>query len=146
MAELLPTRDLGRNGRVPVVVVTGMTDKLVLIPGADHPITITPADATVTVHLGQRLIAKTDHGLVLREAGYRPVYYLPLDDVDADVLEPTTHETYCPYKGDASYYSLRDGDTLAENAVWTYVAPYDAVSAIAGHVAFYPDRVTISAA
>jgi uncharacterized protein (DUF427 family) len=146
MAELLPTRDLGRNGRLHVVVVTGMTEKLVLTPGPDHPISITPAETTVTAHLGQRLIAKTDHGLVLQEAGYRPVHYLPLVDVDADVLESSTHQTYCPYKGDASYYSLRDGDTLAENALWRYVTPYDAVSAIAGHVAFYPDQVTISAA
>ena len=123
-----------------------MTEKPVLIPGPDHPITITPADRAVTVRFGDRLIAATDRALVLREAGYRPVYYLPLDDVEPDVLSPTTHETYCPYKGDASYYSIRDGDALAENAVWTYVAPYDAVSPIAGHVAFYPDRVTISAA
>jgi uncharacterized protein (DUF427 family) len=123
-----------------------MTEKPVLIPGPDHPITITPADHAVTVRFGDRLIAATDRALMLREAGYRPVYYLPLDAVEPDVLAPTTHETYCPYKGDASYYSIRDGDALAENAVWTYVAPYDAVSPIAGHVAFYPDRVTISAA
>ncbi|MDX6357463.1 MAG: hypothetical protein QOH37_517 [Nocardioidaceae bacterium] len=123
-----------------------MTDKLVLTPGPDHPITITPADTTVTVHFGDRLIASTDRALVLQEASYPPVYYLPLDAVEADVLEATTHETYCPYKGDASYYSLHNGGALAENAVWAYVAPYDAVSPIAGHVAFYPDRVTISAA
>jgi uncharacterized protein (DUF427 family) len=141
----LPTRDLDRNGRGDLGVEIGMTEKPVLIPGPDHPITITPAETTVTVHFGERLIAKTDRALVLEESSYRPVYYLPLDDVDAEVLEPTTHETYCPFKGDASYYSLRDGDTIAENAVWAYVAPYDAVSAIAGHVAFYPEHVEISA-
>jgi uncharacterized protein (DUF427 family) len=95
------------------------------------------------VRLGERTIAKTDAALVLREASYRPVYYLPLADVDADVLEPTSHATYCPYKGDASYYSLRDGDRLAENAVWSYVAPYDAVAEIADHVAFYPQHVEV---
>jgi uncharacterized protein (DUF427 family) len=123
-----------------------MSQKPVLIPGPDHPITITPAATEVSVRFGDRLIASTDRALVLQEASYPPVYYLPIGDVEPDVLEATTHETYCPYKGDASYYSLSDGETAAENAVWTYVAPYDAVSPIAGHVAFYPDRVTISAA
>ncbi len=123
-----------------------MSEKPVLVPGPDHPITITPATTEVSVRFGDRLIASTDRALVLREASYPPVYYLPLEDVEPDVLEATAHETYCPYKGDASYYSLADGDALAENAVWTYVTPFDAVSPIAGHVAFYPDRVTISAA
>ena len=123
-----------------------MTEKQVLVPGPDHPITVTPADTTVTVRLRGRTIAQTERALVLQEASYPPVYYLPLEAVDADVLEPSTHQTYCPFKGDASYYSLRDGDTVSTDAVWTYVTPYDAVSEIAGHVAFYPDRVEITAA
>ena len=123
-----------------------MSDKQVLVPGPDHPITVTPAGTTVTVRLGDRIIAKTDDALVLRESTYPAVYYLPLEAVDADVLEPSAHETYCPFKGDASYYSLRNGDSLSEDAVWSYVTPYDAVSEIAGHVAFYPDRVEITAA
>jgi uncharacterized protein (DUF427 family) len=123
-----------------------MTEKPVLIPGPDHPITIAPAGTTVTVRFGDRLIASTDRALVLEEAGYSPVYYLPFDAVEPGVLAPTSHGTYCPYKGDASYYSLQDGDALAENAVWSYVAPYDAVAPIAGHVAFYPRHVAISAA
>jgi len=122
-----------------------MTDKLVLIPGTDHPITISPAGTTVSVTFGDRVIAETDDALVLLESTYPPVYYLPLDAVDADVLTPSSHQTYCPFKGDASYYSLTDGDSASENAVWTYLAPYDAVSEIAGHVAFYPDRVEITA-
>ena len=123
-----------------------MTEKQVLVPGPDHPITVTPADTTVTVRLGGRTIAKTERALVLQEASYPPVYYLPLDDVEADALRPSSHETYCPFKGDASYYSLADGDTVVADAVWTYVAPYDAVSEIANHVAFYPQHVEISAA
>jgi len=123
-----------------------MSDKQVLVPGPDHPITVTPAGTTVTVRLGDRIIAKTDDALVLRESTYPAVYYLPLEAVDADVLEPSAHETYCPFKGDASYYSLRNGGSLSEDAVWSYVTPYDAVSEIAGHVAFYPDRVEITAA
>jgi uncharacterized protein (DUF427 family) len=122
-----------------------MTEKLVLVPGPDHPITITPAGTTVTVTWADHVIAKTDDALVLRESTYRPVYYLPLDAVDAEVLEASTHQTYCPYKGHASYYSLTDGDEVSENAVWCYVAPYDAVSEIAGRVAFYPNQVEITA-
>jgi len=121
-----------------------MTEKQVLIPGPDHPITVTPSGQTVTVRFGDRIIAKTDQALVLQESTYRPVHYLPLDAVEADVLEPTSHATYCPYKGDASYYSLADGETVAENAVWCYVSPYDAVSEIAGRVAFYPHLVEIT--
>ena len=123
-----------------------MSDKQVLVPGPDHPITIAPAGTTVTVRWADRVIAKTDDALVLQESTYRPVYYLPLEAIDADVLAPSSHQTYCPYKGDASYHSLRDGEQAAENAVWTYVAPYDAVSEIAGRVAFYPHLVEITAA
>jgi len=122
-----------------------MTEKQVLIPGPDHPITISRSDQTVTVTFHDRVVAKTDQALVLQESTYAPVFYLPLDAVDADVLRPTSHETYCPFKGDASYYSLVDGETVAENAVWSYVAPYDAVAEIAGRVAFYPHQVEITA-
>jgi uncharacterized protein (DUF427 family) len=123
-----------------------MTEKKVLVPGPDHPITIAPASTTVTVRFGGRVIAETDRALVLQEASYPAVHYLPLDAVAADVLRPSTHETYCPFKGDASYFSLTDGDAVAEDAVWTYVTPYDAVAEIAGHVAFYPQHVEITAA
>jgi len=123
-----------------------MTEKRVLVPGPDHPITVTPADSTVTVRLGGRTIAKSDRALVLREASYPPVHYVPLEDVEDGVLAPSSHETYCPFKGDASYYSLRDGDTVIADAVWSYVTPYDTVAQIANHVAFYPQHVEISAA
>jgi len=123
-----------------------MTEKRVLVPGPDHPITVTPADSTVTVRLGGRVIAKTDRALVLREASYPAVHYVPIAEVEDSVLRPSSHETYCPFKGDASYYSLLDGDTVIADAVWTYVAPYDAVAEIADHVAFYPQHVEISAA
>jgi uncharacterized protein (DUF427 family) len=122
-----------------------MTEKQVLIPGPDHPITITRSDQTVTVTYDGGVIAKTDRALVLQESTYPPVYYFPLDAVDADVLRPTSHQTYCPYKGDASYYSLAAGEKVSENAVWSYATPYDAVSEIAGHVAFYPHQVEITA-
>jgi uncharacterized protein (DUF427 family) len=122
-----------------------MSEKLVLVPGPDHPITVTRAATAVTVSFAGRQIAKTDDALVLQESTYPPVYYLPLDSVDPAALEASDHTSYCPYKGDASYYSLRDGDAASQDAVWSYVAPYESVSEIAGHVAFYPDRVEIVA-
>ncbi|HEX3930921.1 MAG TPA: DUF427 domain-containing protein [Nocardioides sp.] len=122
-----------------------MTEKQVLTPGPDHPITVTPSQQHVTVAFGDRVIASTDEALVLQESTYPPVFYLPLDAVEADALQPTSHETYCPYKGDASYYSLTDGETVVENAVWSYVTPYAPVAEIAGHVAFYPNQVEITA-
>jgi uncharacterized protein (DUF427 family) len=79
--------------------------------------------------------------LLLVEASYAPVYYLPREHVDFSVLERTDHGTRCPYKGEASYYSIRVAGRTATNAVWCYEQPFEAVSAIAGRLAFYPDRV-----
>jgi uncharacterized protein (DUF427 family) len=120
-----------------------MSEKQVLVPDERHPITITPTTGRVVVTLGERMVADTAAALTLQEASYPPVQYVPIGDVDAEVLERTDHATYCPYKGDASYYSLvADGQTH-DNAVWAYEAPYDAVAPIAGHVAFYPDVVDV---
>jgi len=121
-----------------------MTDKPRLVPDASHPITVTPTEGRVVVARGDRTIADTTRALTLQESTYPAVQYVPLEDVDPAVLERTEHTTYCPFKGDAGYYSLVVGDDLAENAVWTYDAPYDAVAQIAGHVAFYPDQVAIT--
>jgi uncharacterized protein (DUF427 family) len=111
------------------------------IPGPDHPITIAPNPNRVRVTFNGRVIADTVRALTLREASLRPVQYIPRADADMSVLVRTAHATYCPYKGDAAYYSLEvDGRTSA-NAVWTYEAPYAAVAAIKDHLAFYPSRV-----
>jgi uncharacterized protein (DUF427 family) len=118
-----------------------MTDSLVLIPGPDHPITVTPTGARVTVTVAGKVIADTENALTLQEASYPPVQYIPLADVDPAVLEPSAQTSHCPYKGDASYYDLRVGEDLAPGAVWTYSAPHDAVAEIAGYAAFYPNRV-----
>jgi uncharacterized protein (DUF427 family) len=123
-----------------------MTDKRKLTPDASHPITVTPTEGRVVVTRGGRTIADTTRALTLQEATYPAVQYVPIEDVDPAVLDRTDHATYCPFKGDAAYYSLVVGDDRAENAVWTYEAPYDAVAEIAGHVAFYPDRVEIAVA
>jgi uncharacterized protein (DUF427 family) len=118
-----------------------MTERTKRVPGPDHPITIERNPARITVSVGGRVIADTRNALTLREASYPPVQYIPRQDVDMSQLERTQHSTYCPYKGDASYYSIPSGGAKAANAVWTYEAAFPAVSAINEYVAFYPDRV-----
>lgn len=118
-----------------------MTAKPVKIPGPDHPITIERSAVRVTVSLGGRVLADSKDALVLREAAYPPVFYIPRRDVEMALLERTEHASYCPYKGDAAYYSIPSGGGRSANAVWTYEAPYESVAAIKDHLAFYPDRV-----
>ncbi len=118
-----------------------MAERQLKQPGPDHEITIEPNPARVVVSVAGRVIADTRNALTLREVGHEPVQYVPLSDVDASLLEPTDHVTYCPYKGDASYYSVPIGGMNSVNAVWTYEAPFAAVAEIKGHVAFYPERV-----
>ena len=115
-----------------------------LTPGPDHPITIEPTGQRVTVTAGDQVIARSDNALTLREASYPPVQYVPIDDVDRCALRPTDHETYCPYKGDASYFTVTTPDGELENLIWTYEQPYDAVAEIQGHVAFYANRVDVA--
>jgi uncharacterized protein (DUF427 family) len=118
-----------------------MASKPVKIPGPDHPITIEPSRTRVVVSVAGRVIADTSDAVMLREASYPPVLYIPRKDVDMSLLERTDHGTYCPYKGDCTYYSIPIGGTRSSNAVWTYETPYAAVTEIKGHLAFYPDRV-----
>lgn len=121
-----------------------MTDKPVLQPTADHPITVEPTGARVTVRVNGELVADTRDALTLREATYPAVQYIPLGDVAADRLRRSDSTTYCPFKGDAGYYHVATaGGAEIEDAIWEYLQPYDAVSAIAGHVAFYPDKADI---
>jgi uncharacterized protein (DUF427 family) len=119
------------------------TQRPVKEPGPDHPITIEPNPARVIVRAGGAIVADTRRALTLREAGHAPVQYVPLEDVDRTRLTPTDHATYCPYKGDASYYTIEDAENGA-NAVWEYREPRAAVAPIEGHVAFYADRVEIA--
>ncbi|MBN9420094.1 hypothetical protein ABS71_00070 [bacterium SCN 62-11] len=111
------------------------------IPGPDHPITVKPTEGRVTVRWNGQEIADSGRALTLEEAGFPPVQYLPLEDVRSELFEPSPHVTYCPYKGDASYYTLKGEGQRSLNAVWTYKEPFAAVASIAGYVAFYPDRV-----
>ena len=111
------------------------------IPGPDHPITLTPNRERVLVRVAGALIADTREALILKEASYPPVQYIPRKDVDMNLLQRTDHSTHCPFKGDASYYSIPSGGEKAVNAVWTYENPYPAVGRIKDYVAFYPSRV-----
>jgi uncharacterized protein (DUF427 family) len=114
-----------------------------IIPGPDHPITIEPHAGRVTVRVAGTLVADTTAALSLREADYPAVLYIPRDDVHSEHLERTQTATYCPYKGDASYFSVKGEDgSLIKDAIWTYESPYPAVGQIAGHVAFYPQHAT----
>jgi uncharacterized protein (DUF427 family) len=113
----------------------------VKVPGPDHPITIERNPSRVVVTVAGRIIADTRNALTLREANYPPVFYIPRKDVDIALLERTEHSTYCPYKGDAAYFSIPSGDERAINAIWTYESPYPAVEPIREHLAFYSDRV-----
>ena len=118
-----------------------MKEKQVKLPDSDHPIAIQRNPARVVVSVAGRVVADTRNALTLREADYPLVQYIPREDVDLTQLERTDHATYCPYKGDCSYYSVPAGEKKSVNAVWTYENPYPAVVQIKGHVAFYPDRV-----
>ena len=107
----------------------------------DHPITITPTKGRVKVTFGGKVVADTTKALTLQEASYPGVQYIPREDVDKSLLEKTANSTHCPYKGDASYYSIKAGGKVAENAIWSYETPKSDVGEIAGYVAFYPNRV-----
>ena len=118
-----------------------MTTPTVKIPGPDHPITIMPTAGNVTVTLDGQVIARSGNALTLQEASYPPVQYIPRKDVDLTQVTATDHTTYCPYKGQASYYSIAAGGKSAVNAIWSYEEPHDAMAAIKDYMAFYPDRV-----
>jgi uncharacterized protein (DUF427 family) len=112
-------------------------------PGPDHPITIEPAKNRWRAFFAGHVIADTDDALILAEADYPPVIYFPRKDVAMEYMARTDHATHCPYKGDAAYYSIRMDSEIAENAIWTYEAPFETMSPIAGRLAFYTDTIEV---
>ena len=118
-----------------------MADKPMKIPGPDHPISIDANPSRVVVTIGGKVIADTRDALTLREASYPAVQYIPRRDVDMAALTHSEHATYCPYKGDASYYSIPAGGGRSLNAAWTYETPFEAMAQIKAYVAFYPNLV-----
>ena len=111
------------------------------IPGPDHPISISPNEGRVVVKVAGHVIADSRAALRLQEASYPAVLYIPRADVDMSKLQRTEHTSYCPYKGDCSYYSIAAGGNKSTNAVWSYEKPFASVAAIDHHLAFYLSRV-----
>lgn len=124
-----------------------MSERPVLTPTAEYPITVSPTGGRVTVRIGGEVVAETDKALTLQESTRPAVHYIPLADVRQEMLSRTATTSYCPFKGDAAYYTVTTaaGQTIAD-ATWTYEQPFPAVAAIAGHVAFYPDKADINVA
>jgi uncharacterized protein (DUF427 family) len=118
-----------------------MNARAIKTPGPDHPITIEPSPNRIVVTVGATVVADTSDALTLREASYPPVLYIPRKDVALELLQRSETMSYCPYKGDASYFSIPSGGARSVDAIWSYEKPYEAVAAIKDHVAFYPDRV-----
>ena len=111
------------------------------IPGPDHPIAIAPNPNRVRVIWRGKVVADTTRALALKEASYPPVQYIPREDADMTLLTKTAHATHCPYKGDASYFSIADDGATLANAVWSYETPFPAMKEIAGYLAFYPNKI-----
>jgi uncharacterized protein (DUF427 family) len=121
-----------------------MSTREIKQPTAEHPITIAPTGGRVQVRVNGELVADTRAALGLSESTYPVVQYIPIGDVDPAVLTRTDTHTYCPYKGEADYYSVTAAGTTVDDVIWTYAEPYPAVAAIAGHVAFYPNKADVS--
>jgi uncharacterized protein (DUF427 family) len=118
-----------------------MLEKVIKKPGPDHPITIERNPNRVVVTVAGNVIADTTKALVLREARYGAVQYIPREDVNMALLKRSQTQSYCPYKGDASYFSIPVGGERSIDAIWTYETPYEAVAPIKEYLAFYPNRV-----
>ena len=112
-------------------------------PGPDHPIAITASPGRMRVRFDDHVIADTAQALTLQEASYPPVTYFPRGDVETGYMSKTSTVTHCPYKGEATYYSVRLDGRLIEDAAWSYEAPYPAMEQIRGHLAFYPNKLEV---
>jgi uncharacterized protein (DUF427 family) len=116
---------------------------VVKVPGPDHPITLTGHEGRVQALFSGHLIADSGDVIWLKEANYKPVAYFPRTDVEMGFLAKTDLDTYCPYKGHASYFTLMMDGQIVENAVWSYETPHPAMELIRGRLAFYPNLVDI---
>jgi uncharacterized protein (DUF427 family) len=113
------------------------------MPTPGHPITLEPAKQRWRVYSNGHVIADSDAALILREASLAPVVYFPREDVAMEYMGRTSHHTHCPFKGDASYYTLSLDGQILENVAWSYEQPFGEVERIGSRIAFYPDRVDI---
>ncbi len=108
-----------------------------------HTIELEPAGKHVRISFGGKTIAETSGAIVMTETGYAPVFYIPMSDIDGSLLIAGSRRSRCPFKGEARYHGIAVGSEQVENAMWLYDDPYDEVAGIAGHAAFYADKVTI---
>ncbi|HEV2363223.1 MAG TPA: DUF427 domain-containing protein [Caulobacteraceae bacterium] len=113
------------------------------LPGPDHPITLAAKPTRMRARFHDTVIAETADAIELCEAGYKPVIYFPRSDVDIGYFGKTARVTHCPYKGEASYYTITLDAEIAENAAWSYEDPYPAMADITGRIAFYPHYVEV---
>jgi len=107
----------------------------------EHRVDIHPDQGHVRVTFGGKVIADSSNALRIEETGHGPVYYIPAKDMALDLMKKTEHTTYCPFKGTASYWTIDTGERRSENAIWGYETPYDETTRLAGHYAFYGNRV-----
>jgi uncharacterized protein (DUF427 family) len=109
-----------------------------------HTVTITPADLHVEVRVDDELVAATDHPVLLEETGLPTRYYMPRDDVRMDLFRATNFTTQCPFKGQASYWTLQVGDAIHDGIMWSYEDPIPNAEGITGLLCFYNDRVELT--
>jgi uncharacterized protein (DUF427 family) len=109
-----------------------------------HQITITPTGQHVEVTLNGEKLAVSDRPVLLDETGLPTRYYLPREDVRTELLRPTSSETTCPFKGQASYWSVQVGDEVHDDLVWSYETPIPQAEGIAGLMCFYAERVDLT--
>ena len=109
-----------------------------------HTVTITPTDVHVEVRVDGEKIAETDHPVLLEETGMPTRYYLPRDDVRMDLFRATSFTTQCPFKGDASYWTLELNGAVHDGIVWSYEQPIPQAEGITGLLCFYNDRVDLT--
>ena len=107
----------------------------------EHRVDLLPETRRVRVTFAGAVVADTTSALRVEETGHDPVHYIPEKDMRLDLMQPTEHKSYCPFKGDCSYWTIAAGGKQADNAVWGYQAPYDEAKGLAGHYAFYKTRV-----
>ena len=135
------TMGIGPFGKKPAGTFNFQPD-----PPKGHALYLEPSPRRVRGVIGGETVVDSCHVALLHETGYLPIWYFPRSDVRFDLLEATDHTTHCPFKGDASYYTLSSGGRTVANAVWSYEQPYDEMSVIKDLLAFYPDKVDVSTA
>jgi uncharacterized protein (DUF427 family) len=109
----------------------------------EHEIRLRPFAGTIAIYADTVKVAESNSAVLLTETNHAPIYYIPMEDVDAGLLRPSSHVTRCPFKGKASYWNLFIGEHEIDNALWGYEMPYDEMLELAGMVAFYPSKVEI---